>query len=148
MNIRHKHSVSDPPLYGDYGSIIDTVFKNLTKAQITNIKQSVALADQNNRGGLAKLKDFMARHGKTLADRSAIEEILQSCEADQAAYEQLQTEQFTTGIDQLPSGSYRVRVTVEHNKFVKTFRSKPEAVAYRDRMKALDTDLKAGFDTL
>lgn len=104
---------NEPHLFGDYELIID---KYLDGDQ--RLKHAVALADQNNRGGLAVLQNAIRNRKGYAAMPSYLADILDTCRVDQESYEARMTDM--RKIDKT-GGKYRVRVTVEHNRFTKLF---------------------------
>ena len=129
-------------LHGDYELIIEQCLGGDPKcsSNIHKIKRKVAEADTLNRGGLASLKYHLNKAGVTPTGHAA--HVLRVCELDQETYADLtSTDHGMKGIDTLPSGKYRVRVNVEHNRFTKTFDDLISAKNWRDRMSSLNEAL-------
>ena len=119
-------------LYGDYELLIDGCL-----AGDPELKRKVARADRNGRGGLPILMNAIANRKVTLSPWR--QEVLARCKADHEYYEAQQED--LECIDER-SGSYRVRVTVEHNRYTKTFESLSDARVWRDLMKVLRAKIK------
>ena len=116
-------------LYGDY--------ELLCLGGDPELKRKVARADHNGRGGLPILLNAIANRRVSLSPWH--QEVLARCKADQE-YHEAQQEDMDC-IDER-NGSYRVRVTVEHNRYTETFESLCDAQVWRDLMKVLRAKIK------
>lgn len=126
-------------LNGDLEHVIDTCFKNKSNLVRNNIKCSVAVADAEDRGGLKRLKYYLHKHG---ANYTAVAHVMQSLEADQEHYDNLTSQIRHMRYIQTRGQTYRVRLTVaEGHVVVRNFRSKLEAIAFRDKLECLKADL-------
>jgi hypothetical protein len=121
-------------LFGDYELIVDTALNGDEK-----LKRRIAEADAIDRGGLAVLKNALRNRQVVLPPMLA--EVMQSCEADQAYYAELQ--QDFASIDKHGS-SYRVRITVDGVRMTRSFKHLREAQVWRDRMQLLGEWLDYG----
>lgn len=101
------------------------------------LKRKVARADRNGRGGLPILLNAIANRRVTLSPWH--QEVLARCKADQEYYVAQQEDMDC--IDER-NGSYRARVTVEHNRYTETFESLCDAQVWRDLMKVLRAKIK------
>ena len=119
-------------LYGDYELLIDGCLGGDPE-----LKRKVARADRNGRGGLPILLNAIANRKVTLSPWH--QEVLARCKADQEYYVAQQEDMDC--IDER-NGSYRVRVTVEHNRYTDTFENLCDARVRRDLMKVLRAKIK------
>jgi hypothetical protein len=131
---RWINSTAELKLFGDHELIVDTALHGDEK-----LKRRIAEADAIDRGGLAVLKNALRNRQVVLPPMLA--EVMQSCEADQAYYAELQ--QDFANIDRHGS-SYRVRMTVSGVRMTKRFKCLREAQVWRDRMQLLDKWLDYG----
>ena len=115
-------------LFGDYELIINECLSGSPK-----IKEAVAQADANNRRGLAALKYHLGRSGRAIPTH--LTKVLQSCELDQAQYDESVAQDFKS-IECRP-GTYRVKLTFQGNTFRKVFDNHHDARACRDKISLL-----------
>jgi len=126
----------EPKLFGDYELIVDVAL-----AGDTNLKRRIALADYNDRGGLAVLKNALRNRKVTLPPSLA--NILAACESDQKFHDDLKID--LNNID-IRGSSYRVRMTIGGARLIKNFNNLREAQLWRDRLGILHSQLDWGVD--
>ena len=119
-------------LYGDYELLIDGCLVGDPE-----LKRKVARADLNGRGGLPILLNAIANRKVTLSPWH--QDVLARCKADQEYYVAQQEDMAC--IDER-NGSYRVRLTVKHNRLTETFERLCDAQAWRDEKKVLRAKIK------
>lgn len=122
------------PLYGDLELLIDAALDGDQR-----LKARVAQADAVGRGGLAVLKNALKNRDVVL--RGKLLDILHSCELDQAAWEEAQTD--LRGIE-VRGRSYRAKVQIDDNVFRRSFKTLREAQVWVQRMLILKRDTLAG----
>ena len=121
-----------PSVFGDYKEIIDKYFSDDPK-----LKNKVALADERDRGGLQIILNALSNGKSTLSQFH--EDLIERCKKDQEFYLSKQSDLKNITVT---NGHYRVRVTVEHNRFDKRFNDLIEAQHWRDRMLILNSKIK------
>ncbi|MDC1202310.1 hypothetical protein N8082_07570 [Planktomarina temperata] len=121
-----------PSVFGDYEEIIDEYFSGDQK-----LKNKVALADERDRGGLQIILNALSNGKITLSPFH--EDLIERCKKDQEFYLSKQSDLKNITVT---NGHYRVRVTVEHNRFDKRFNDLIEAQHWRDRMLILNSKIK------
>lgn len=124
---RWDTSTAEAKLFGDYDLIVDVALNGDAK-----LKRRIAEADAIDRGGLAVLKNALRNRQVILPPK--LVEVMQSCEADQAYYAELQ--QDFANIDK-HGNFYRVRLTIGSERMTKSFKSLRKAQVWRDRLALL-----------
>lgn len=125
----HKHrSATKAHLFGDYELIIDTCLGGDPV-----VKEAVAAADQDNRGGLASLKYHLRKAGITRLPTS-MSDIMRTCEADQEFFKDPDRTAGQMKNIEKHRGKFRVSVMVDGKRLRTTFESLEEALRYRDQV--------------
>ena len=123
--------LSRPSLFGDYEIIIDEYFNGDPK-----LKDRVALADKRDRGGSNIIMNALNNGKITLSPFH--EDLIQRFKLDQEFYWSKQNDLKNITV---VNRRYRVRVTVEHNRFDRRFNDLAEAQRWRDRMLILSAKI-------